>query len=516
MQLDMAARLALKKGIDQVADTIRITLGPKGRNVVLAERFQAPLVSNDGAAIAQRIVLEDPVENMGAALIKDACLRTNEAVGDGTTTAVVLAQAFVAEGMKCLEAGMNVVMLNKGIKLAVEKAMQEIAAKAQLVTSLEQIRQIAAASAESETLGVLLAEAFEQVGKDGIITVEGAQTLQDSLEILEGVTLEKGYISAQMINVPEKSAVVYENVAILIVDQAFHPAEEILPILEKAVEMKQPLLLIAAELKGEALRLVNMNNSKGIIQVAAIECPTFGENRYKELEDYAALTGGQAMTEHFSLAMSEMTAEMYGHADKVIISKKRCTLIGSHGNQERIAQRIAEIEAEQKAYSSEFTDKICQMRLSRLRGKAAILKLGAATESELKERKMRAEDAVLAVRAAWEEGITVGGGLAYVQASRALAELESDNPEIEAGIILTKKALCRPLWQIAENAGQNGQVVVETVKNLPEGMGYNVASGQYENMQEAGVMDAVKVCRASLRSAASVAEMILTAAVAVK
>lgn len=507
---DTNARNSLAKGIDKIADAVKVTLGPKGRNVVIEKKFYSPIVTNDGASIAAAVDLEDVYENMGAQLIKGAASQTNDIAGDGTTTAIVLAQAMIKEGLKNLASGANPVTLNTGIKLGVKAAIEELTKIAKPVTGKEDMTHVACISAKDPQIGTLLADAFDHLGIDCAISVDSSQTMENYLEFREGFQFDKGYISKEMVNDLEKSRVEYDDAYVLYIDKKFQSASDIYPILEYIIKEGKPLLMVVDELEGEALQIVNINNLRGVFQVAAVQGPTHGENRIREMEDYAAVTGGYPITNIYDIAVDKITPEMYGRADKIIISKNTTVIVGGKGDKNRIQQRIDSIREEMKRYPSEFTAQVCQKRLERLAGGAAVLKLSAMTEVDLAERKMRAEDAINAVKAAIEEGILPGGGSAYVYAAKMLEKLKSDNADVQTGINLVKKALTVPLWQIAENAGKEGFVVVDEVQKLALGEGYDALNDCYGDMYAFGIIDSLKVSRSALENASSIARMVLT------
>ena len=510
VSFDINARNSLAAGIDKIADVVKVTLGPKGRNVVIEKKYYPPIVTNDGASIAASVDLEDAYENMGAQLLKKVAEQTNTIAGDGTTTATVLAQAMIKEGLKNLASGANPVMLNMGIELGVKKAIEELKKIAKPVAGKEDMAHVACISAKDPQIGTLLADAFDRLGIDCAISVDSSQTMENFLEIREGFQFDKGYISKEMINDVEKSRVEYDDAYVLYIDKKFQSVNDIYPILEYIIKVGKPLLMVVDELEGEALQIVNINNLRGIFQIAAVQGPTHGENRIRELEDYAAVTGGYPITEVYDIATDKITPEMYGRADKIIISKNATAIVGGKGDKNRIKQRIDSIKEEMKLYPSEFTTQVCQKRLERLAGGAAILKLSAMTEADLAERKMRAEDAINATKAAIEEGILPGGGSAYVHVAKMLGELKNDNADVQTGIDLVRKALTVPLWQIAENAGKEGFVVVDEVQKLEPGKGYDALNDCYGDMYAFGIIDPLKVSRSALENASSIARMVLT------
>ena len=510
VSFDVNARNSLAAGIDKIADVVKVTLGPKGRNVVIEKKFYPPIVTNDGASIAAAVNLEDAYENMGAQLIKKAAEQTNTVAGDGTTTATVLAQAMIKEGLKNLTAGANPVMLNMGIELGVKKAIEALKSIAKPVVGRADMAHVACISAKDPQIGTLLADAFDRLGIDCAISVDSSQTTENFLEIRDGFQFDKGYISKEMINDFEKARVEYDDAYVLYIDKKFQSVNDIYPILEYIIKVGKPLLMVVDELEGEALQIVNINNLRGTFQVAAVEGPTHGDNRIRELEDYAAITGGYPITSAYDIATDKITPEMYGRARKIIISQNATAIVGGQGDKNRIKQRVDSIKEEMKQYPSEFTTQVCQKRLERLAGGAAILKLSAMTESDLAERKMRAEDAINATKAAIEEGVLPGGGSAYVHAAKMLADVKNENADVQTGIDLLRKALTAPLWQIADNAGKDGFVVVEEVQKLDKASGYDALNDCYGDMFDFGIIDPLKVSRSALENASSIARMVLT------
>ena len=507
---DINARNSLAAGIDKIADVVKVTLGPKGRNVVIEKKFYPPIVTNDGASIAAAVDLEDAYENMGAQLIKKAAEQTNTVAGDGTTTATVLAQAMIKEGLKNLSAGANPVMLNMGIELGVKKAIEVLKNIAKPVVGRADMAHVACISAKDPQIGTLLADAFDRLGIDCAISVDSSQTTENFLEIRDGFQFDKGYISKEMINDFEKARVEYDDAYVLYIDKKFQSVNDIYPILEYIIKVGKPLLMVVDELEGEALQIVNINNLRGTFQVAAVEGPTHGDNRIRELEDYAAITGGYPITSAYDIATDKITPEMYGRARKIIISQNATAIVGGQGDKNRIKQRVDSIKEEMKQYPSEFTTQVCQKRLERLAGGAAILKLSAMTEADLAERKMRAEDAINATKAAIEEGVLPGGGSAYVHAAKMLADVKNEDADIQTGIDLVRKALTAPLWQIADNAGKDGFVIVEEVQKLDKASGYDALNDCYGDMFDFGIIDPLKVSRSALENASSIARMVLT------
>jgi len=508
--LDAAGRAKLLAGLDQVADAVKITLGPKGRNAVLEKKFMTPLVTNDGATIAGEITLEDGYEDMGAQLIREVASKTNDVAGDGTTTAVVLAQAMVHAGMKNLAAGANPVLLRRGMEQAVAAAVTEIDALAQPVQSSDEIRQVVLVSSEDEEVGDLLSQALQQVNDGNGIVVENSQTLKSSLEVQQGFSFERGYVSANMINQPDVSQCVYEDVDILLIDKKFKTMSDIYPILELSLNRKKPLLMIVDELEEEALQIVNMNNARGILSVVAVQGPTHGENRQRELLDMEAMVGGQAIVGEVIGMVDQVTEAMLGHADRVVVEKNKTTIVGGTSDAAKVQSRIAMIHDEMQEYKSGFVAEVCQSRLSRLAGNTVVLKVGASTEAEYNEKKLRIEDALHAANAAMKDGIVVGGGVTYLRVLDRLATLCADEDDVNTGIDVIRQALQQPLAQIAINAGKEPSVIVEAVRKLPQNEGYHVLHDRYENLYDAGVIEPAKVVKAALQNAASMAMMALT------
>lgn len=507
---DTAGREKLKTGIDKVADAVKITLGPKGRNAVLEKKFLTPLVTNDGVTIANEISLEDVYEDMGAQLMKEVASKTNDVAGDGTTTAIVLSQAMVEEGMKNLAAGANPILLRRGMEQAVAVAVQEIDKLAKPVQSAEEIHHVLFVSSEDKEISDLLSDALQKVNDENGIVVENSQTLKSYLEIQPGFSFERGYVSANMVNQPELSQCVYEDVDILLIDKKFTTMSEIYPILELSLNRKKPMLMVVDGLEGEALQAVNMNNARGVLSIVAVQGPTHGENRQRELEDMEAMVGGQAIAGAMGSVIEKVTEDALGHAERVVVEKDKTTIVGGNSNTEKIESRIARIREEMQEYKAEFTTQVCQARLSRLAGGTAVLKVGASTETEYKEKKLRIEDALNAARAAMAEGVVVGGGTTYLRILPALDALTVEEADVQTGVNLVKRALKQPLAQIAANAGKEPFVIVEQVAQLPAEQGYNVITDQYEDLLAAGIIEPAKVVKAALQHAVSVAMMALT------
>ncbi len=505
------ARTALVKGVDAVADTVKVTLGPKGRNVVLDKQFGAPLITNDGVTIAKEIQLEDHFENMGAQLVKEAATKTNDVAGDGTTTATVLAQAMIHEGMKNIAAGANAIILRKGMKAACEKAVESIKAISTPVSSSAHIAQVASISAGDEEVGNMIAEAMEKVTSDGVITVEESKSMNTELELVEGMQFDRGYLSAYMCTDMDKMEVGMEAPYILITDKKISAIQEILPVLEQIAQSGARLLIIAEDVEGDALTNLIVNKLRGTLNVAAVKAPGYGDRRKAMLEDIAILTGGRVISEEVGLDLKEATVDMLGRAKSVKITKDTTVIVDGAGNKSAIASRIEMIKGQIAATTSDFDREKLQERLAKLAGGVAVIKIGAATETEMKEKKMRMEDALAATRAAGEEGIVCGGGSAYIHAikdTKALAETLSGDEKTGASIIV--KALEAPLRQIAANAGLEGSVIINRLLNSEKGTGFDALSETYVNMVSAGIIDPAKVTRTALQNANSVASTFLT------
>jgi len=503
------ARRALEKGVNSLAEAVKITLGPKGRNVVLDKKFGSPTITNDGVTIAREIETEDPFENMGAQLVKEVATKTNDVAGDGTTTATVLAQAIIREGLKNVAAGANPMILKKGIEKAVAVTVEEIKKIAKPIESKSAISQVASISAADSEIGNLIAEAMETVGNDGVITVEESQSMGTTLEVVEGMQFDRGYVSAYMITDTDKMEAVLSDPYILITDKKISAIQDILPILEKVVQSGKPLLIIAEDVEGEALATLVVNKLRGTFTCVGVKAPGFGDRRKAMLEDIAILTGGQVISEELGLKLENTTVDMLGHAAKVKVSKEETTIVEGRGDKSKIDGRVSMIRKQLEDTTSEFDREKLQERLAKLAGGVAVIQVGAATETELKEKKHRIEDALAATRAAVEEGIVSGGGAALIDALMAL-NITSDIPDEMTGINIVKKALEEPVRQIANNAGMEGSVVVEKVKTSARGIGFNAMTGAYEDMIAAGIVDPAKVTRSALQNAASIAAMLLT------
>ncbi|MFS9056612.1 chaperonin GroEL [Streptococcus infantis] len=503
------ARSAMVRGVDILADTVKVTLGPKGRNVVLEKSFGSPLITNDGVTIAKEIELEDHFENMGAKLVSEVASKTNDIAGDGTTTATVLTQAIVREGIKNVTAGANPIGIRRGIETAVAAAVEALKNNAIPVANKEAIAQVAAVSSRSEKVGEYISEAMEKVGKDGVITIEESRGMETELEVVEGMQFDRGYLSQYMVTDNEKMVADLENPYILITDKKISNIQEILPLLESILQSSRPLLIIADDVDGEALPTLVLNKIRGTFNVVAVKAPGFGDRRKAVLEDIAILTGGTVITENLGLELKDATIEALGQAARVTVDKDSTVIVEGAGNPEAIANRVAVIKSQIETTTSEFDREKLQERLAKLSGGVAVIKVGAATETELKEMKLRIEDALNATRAAVEEGIVAGGGTALVNVISAVAALELEGDEA-TGRNIVLRALEEPVRQIAYNAGYEGSIVIDRLKNAELGTGFNAATGEWVNMIEAGIIDPVKVSRSALQNAASVASLILT------
>lgn len=505
------ARAALEAGVNKLADTVRVTLGPKGRNVVLDKSFGVPLITNDGVTIAKEIELEDTFENMGAQLVKEVATKTNDVAGDGTTTATVLAQAMIKEGMKNLEAGANPIILRRGMKKATDTAVEAIASMSQKVNGKDQIAKVAAISAGDEEVGNLVADAMEKVSNDGVITIEESKTMQTELDLVEGMQFDRGYISAYMATDMDKMEAILDDPYILITDKKISNIQEILPILEQIVQSGSRLLIIAEDIEGEALTTLIVNKLRGTFNVVAVKAPGYGDRRKAMLEDIAILTGGQVISEELGLELKDTTLDMLGRAKSVKVQKENTVIVDGEGDKEAIQGRIAQIRSQIEDTTSEFDKEKLQERLAKLAGGVAVIRVGAATETEMKESKLRMEDALNATRAAVEEGIIAGGGSAYIHASKEVAKLaETLEGDEKTGAKVILKALEAPLYFISANAGLEGAVIINKVKESRPGVGFDAAKEEYVNMVEAGILDPVKVTRSALQNATSVASTLLT------
>ncbi|MEG3284820.1 chaperonin GroEL [Streptococcus suis] len=503
------ARESMVRGVDILADTVKVTLGPKGRNVVLEKAYGSPLITNDGVTIAKEIELEDHFENMGAKLVSEVASKTNDIAGDGTTTATVLTQAIVREGLKNVTAGANPIGIRRGIEAAGATAVEALKAQASPVSNKAEIAQVAAVSSRSEKVGEYISEAMERVGTDGVITIEESRGMETELDVVEGMQFDRGYLSQYMVTDNEKMVAELENPFILITDKKISHIQDILPLLESILQTNRPLLIIADDVDGEALPTLVLNKIRGTFNVVAVKAPGFGDRRKAMLEDIAILTGGTVITEDLGLDLKDATIEALGQAAKVVVDKDGTTIVEGAGNPEAIANRVAVIKSQIEGTTSEFDREKLQERLAKLSGGVAVIKVGAATETELKEMKLRIEDALNATRAAVEEGIVAGGGTALVNVIDSVAKLELTGDD-ETGRNIVLRALEEPVRQIAYNAGYEGSVIIDKLKNSELGTGFNAATGEWVNMIEAGIIDPVKVTRSALQNAASVASLILT------
>ena len=509
------ARRAMQSGVDKLANTVKVTLGPKGRNVILDKKFGSPLITNDGVSIAREIELEDPYENMGAQLVKEVATKTNDVAGDGTTTATLLAQAIIREGLKNVTAGANPILIRSGIRKAVDVAVEEIKNISKPVAGKEDIARVAAISAADEEIGTLISDAMEKVGNEGVITVEESKSMGTELDVVEGMQFDRGYVSPYMATDTEKMEALLDNPLILITDKKITNIQEILPILEQIVQNGRKLLIIAEDVEGEAMATLVVNKLRGTFNCVAVKAPGFGDRRKEMLQDIAVLTGGEVISEELGRDLKEVTLDMLGQAESVKVTKENTTIVNGKGEKSLIKERINQIKTQIEETSSEFDKEKLQERLAKLSGGVAVIKVGAATETELKERKLRIEDALAATKAAVEEGIVPGGGTAYVNAINKVAELTSEVDDTQVGINIIVKALEEPMRQIATNAGVEGSVIIERIKNSETGMGYDALHDEYVNMLKAGIVDRTKVTRSALQNAASVASTFLTTEAAV-
>jgi chaperonin GroEL len=507
---DQEARAAMKEGIDALAEAVKITLGPKGRNVVLDKKFGAPTITNDGVTIAKEIELEDPFPNIGAQLAKEIASKTNDIAGDGTTTATVLGQAIVAEGLKNVTAGANPMALKRGVEKGTEKVVDRLRELATPVTEREQMAQVAAISANNdEAVGELIGEVMEKVGKDGVVTVEESRSIKTEVEYVEGMQFDRGYISPYFVSNAEKMEAELEEPYILITDKKVTAVADILPVLEKVLKVTKELLIICEDCDGEALATLAVNKLRGTMNVVAVKAPGFGDRRKENLGDIAALTGGKVISDDLGRRLDSVEVEDLGRARRVVIAKDETTIVEGHGTREDIDGRIAQIKASLETTTSDWDREKLQERLGKLAGSVAVIKVGAATEVELKERKHRVEDALSATRAAIEEGIVPGGGVALINAMDVLDKLSLEGDE-RTGVIILRRALEEPLRRIAVNAGQDGSVIVQEVRNLPAGQGYDAARDDFSDMLQRGIIDPLKVTRSALENAVSIAGMVLT------
>jgi len=503
------ARRAMLRGVDKLADAVKVTLGPKGRNVVLEKKFGSPLITNDGVTIAKEIEFEDPFENMGAKLVAEVASKTNDVAGDGTTTATVLAQSMIKEGLKNVTAGANPLGIRKGIEKAVQVAVEELKAISKPIEGKESIAQVATISSGDEEIGKLIAEAMERVGKDGVITTEESKGIVTELDVVEGMQFDRGYTSQYMVTDSDKMEAVLEDPYILITDKKISNIQEILPLLEQVVQQSKPLLIIAEDVEGEALATLVVNKLRGTFTAVAVKAPGFGDRRKAMLEDIAILTGGEVITEDLGLELKSANISQLGRASKVIVTKENTTIVEGAGDSAKIAARINQIKAQIEETTSDIDREKLQERLAKLAGGVAVIKVGAATETELKEKKLRIEDALNATRAAVEEGIVAGGGTALINVYNKVASIEAEG-DVATGVKIVLRALEEPVRQIARNAGLEGSVIVEHMKKEKPGVGFNAATNEWVNMIEAGIIDPMKVTRSALQNAASVAAMFLT------
>ena len=506
------ARKSLQAGIDQLADTVKITLGPKGRNVVLDKKFGAPLITNDGVTIAKEIELDDPFENMGAQLVKEVATKTNDVAGDGTTTATLLAQALIREGMKNVTGGANPMFVKKGIAKAVEAASDAVVANSKSVNGSEDIAKVASVSSADETIGKLIAEAMEKVSADGVITVEEGKTAKTDIDVVEGMQFDRGYISPYMVTDTDKMEAVIDDALILITDKKISSIQEILPLLEQIVKMGKKLVIVAEDVEGDALSTLIVNKLRGTFTCVCVKAPGFGDRRKEMLQDIAILTGGTVISDEIGLQLTETTLDQLGQARQVKITKENTTIVDGAGEKDAIASRVAQIRTQIETTTSEFDKEKLQERLAKLAGGVAVIRVGAATEVEMKEMKLRIEDALAATKAAVEEGIVAGGGVALLNAMSAVAPLVDETAgDVQTGVKIVLKALEEPIRQIASNSGLEGSVIIDTIKKSGKnGYGFNFVTDEYCDMISAGIVDPTKVTRSALQNAASVAAMVLT------
>ena len=503
------ARAAMLRGVDKLADTVKVTLGPKGRNVVLEKGFGSPLITNDGVTIAKDIELEDHFENMGAKLVSEVASKTNDIAGDGTTTATVLTQAIVREGLKNVTAGANPLGIRRGIELATKTAVEQLHAISSIVNTKEAIAQVAAVSSGSEQVGNYIADAMEKVGNDGVITIEESKGIETELDVVEGMQFDRGYLSQYMVTDNDKMEAVLDNPYVLITDKKISNIQDVLPLLEQILQQSKPLLIIADDVDGEALPTLVLNKIRGTFNVVAVKAPGFGDRRKAMLEDIAILTGGTVITEDLGLELKDATIEMLGRASKVVVDKDNTTIVEGVGDKDAIDARVQTIRKQIEDTTSDFDREKLQERLAKLAGGVAVIKVGAATETELKELKLRIEDALNATRAAVEEGMVSGGGTALVNVIEKVAAVEAEG-DVATGVRIVVRALEEPVRQIAENAGYEGSVIIDKLKRSELGIGFNAATGEWVNMLEAGIVDPTKVTRSALQNAASVAALLLT------
>jgi len=512
---DEDARKKLLDGVDKVADTVKVTLGPTARHVILERKFGSPVVSDDGVSIAKEIELKDPFENLGAQLLKEVASKTNDVAGDGTTTATVLAQSMVHQGLKLVSAGANPVMLKKGMDEAVNKVVDYIKKTAKKVDDRKTIAEVATVSSKDERIGEAIANAMDKVGKDGVITVEEWQGLDIKVEVVEGMQFDRGYISPYFITDAERMEVELKEPYIVITDKKISSIQEFLPLLEKIVQTGKPFLVIAEDVEGEALATLVVNKVRGTFQCCAVKAPGFGDRRKEMLRDIAILTGGQVISQDLGIKFENVTLDMLGRADKVKVDKENTTIVGGKGDKKDIEARIAQIKKQIEETKSDYDREKLQERLAKLSGGVAIIKVGAATETEMKERKHRVEDAVSATKAAVEEGVVPGGGVVYVNAQKVLDSIKNDDADYMAGVNIVRKALEEPMRLIADNAGEKGVMIVEKVKEAEDGVGFNAMTHKIENLTKAGIIDPAKVTRSALQNAESIASLLLTTEAAV-
>ncbi|HAE43133.1 MAG TPA: chaperonin GroEL [Clostridiales bacterium] len=516
IKFDEEARRAMEAGVNKLADTIKITLGPKGRNVVLQKSYGSPLITNDGVTIAREIELSDPYEDLGAQLVKEVATKTNDVAGDGTTTATLLAQAIIREGLRNVAAGANPMILKQGIQMAVDAAVKELKDLSKKVETSDDVAQVASISASDTLIGKLISEAMDKVGREGVITVEESRTMDTDLEVVEGMQFDRGYLSPYMVSDAEKMEATLDDAFILITDKKITNIQEILPVLEKIVQQGKPLLIIAEDIEGEALATLVVNKLRGTFNCVAVKAPGFGDRRKEMLRDIATLTGGEVISEELGYDIKEATLDMLGNAKTVKVDKENTTIVDGAGTQEAITERVKQIKAQLEESTSEFDKEKLQERLAKLSGGVAVINVGAATETEMKEKKLRIEDALNATRAAVEEGIVPGGGVALVNTIKAVEHVANAlEGDARTGALIIMRALEEPLRQIAINAGLEGSVIVDKVKNGAVGEGFDVLSGKYVNMMHAGIVDPAKVTRSALQNAASVSAMVLTTEAAV-
>ena len=515
LQFGEEARRAMQRGIDKLADTVKVTLGPKGRNVVLAQSYGSPLITNDGVSIAKEIDLEDPYENMGAQLVKEVAIKTNDIAGDGTTTATLLAQTIIREGIKNVTAGTNPMLLRNGIKMAVEKSVEEIRKISKEISGRHDIARVASISAGDESVGELIADAMEKVGDEGVITLEESKSMHTELEVVEGMQFDRGYVSAYMSTDIEKMEAVLEEPYILICDKKISNNQELLPILEQVAQADKKLLIIAEDIEGEALQTLVVNKLRGTFICAAVKAPGFGDRRKAMLQDIATLTGGQVISEELGRSLKDATLDLLGQARSVKVTKDNTVIVDGYGNKEEVKERVQQIRNLIAESTSEFDKEKLHERLAKLAGGVAVIKVGAETETEMKERKLRIEDALNATKAAVQEGIVPGGGTAYIDIINEVSKLTSNVPDIQTGINIIVKSLEEPVKQIAYNAGVEGSVIIEKIKNSETGIGYDALVGEFKNMIDNGIVDPTKVTLSALQNASSIASTFLTIEAAV-